>query len=353
VSPLFAGVDPEAQTRVIPVPDASHIGEARRAVATLSSLLGLDETSAGRVAIVATELATNLANHGGGGTLLARTLASGTGIELIAIDRGRGIDDVGRALRDGYSSGGTAGKGLGAVHRMSDVFDLYSQPGHGTAVLARMLRLVRSSPPATAGDLLELGAVSVPAPNETVCGDGWAVVQGELGPSIIVIDGLGHGVLAHEAASVGLEICRRNPGAPPAAMLEAMHRGMRATRGAAAAVAEINPSALNVRFAGIGNVACSVASTEGSRSIASMSGIVGHEARRVQEFAVSFPAGASLVMFSDGLTTRWRLDQYPGLRPRHPALGAAVAFRDHTRGRDDATVLVARLAAPRREGDTA
>ena len=351
MSPLFAGADPAAQTRVIPVPDVSHIGEARRAVAALSAQLGLEETSAGRVAIVATELATNLAGHGGGGKLLARAIASGTGIELIAIDRGRGIDDVARAMRDGYSSGGTAGKGLGAVHRMSDVFDVYSQPRTGTAVLSRMLQLVRQTPPAKPEDLLELGVVSVPAPNETVCGDGWAVVQGELGPSVVMIDGLGHGVLAHEASTAGLEICRRTPGTPPAAMLEAMHRGMCATRGAAAAVAEIDPASLTMRFAGVGNISCSVASTEGSRSVASMSGIVGHGARRVQEFAISFPAGASLVMFSDGLTTRWRLDQYPGLRPRHPALGAAVAFRDHLRGRDDATVLVARLAAQRRAGD--
>lgn len=353
MSPLFAGVDPGAQTRVIPVPDASHIGEARRSVAALSTLLGLDETSAGRVAIVATELATNLAHHGGGGSLLARAIAAGTGIELIAIDRGRGIDDVARAMRDGYSSGGTAGKGLGAVRRMSEIFDIYSQPGAGTAVLARMLRLVRHTSPEAPEDLLELGVVSAPAPHETVCGDGWAVVQGEMGPSVVVIDGLGHGPLAHDAALIGIEICRRNPGMPPAAMIDAMHRGMRATRGAAAAVAEINPATLTVRFAGVGNISCSVTSTEGSRSIASMSGIVGHEARRVQEFSVPFPAGASLVMFSDGLTTRWRLDQYSGLRPRHPALGAAVAFRDHLRGRDDATVLVARLASQRREGETA
>lgn len=76
-----------------------------------------------------------------------------------------------------------------------------------------------------------------------------------------------------------------------------------------------------------------------------MSGIVGHEMRRVNEFTVPFEGGSTLVAFSDGLTSRWRLDQYPGVRPRHPALSAALAYRDHRRGRDDATVVVVRRAA--------
>jgi anti-sigma regulatory factor (Ser/Thr protein kinase) len=343
---LFAGAEPLVQTRVISVPDASHVGEARRAVAALSLQLKLDETAAGRVAIVATELAANLAKHGGGGQLLARASARGTGIELIAVDRGRGIDDIARAMRDGYSSGGTPGKGLGAVQRMSQVFDVFTQPGQGTAVLSRMLRLAPTLPPASAEDVLDLGVVCVPAPRETLSGDAWCVLEGERGPTIVVVDGLGHGALAHEAAMRGLELATQQAGSSPTAMLQAMHAGMRATRGAAAGVAEIDAAARILRFAGVGNISCSVISAEGSRSLASLSGIVGHEARRVQEFTTPFPTGASVVMFSDGITTRWRLDQYAGLRPRHPALGAAVVFRDHLRGRDDATVIVARMALP-------
>jgi hypothetical protein len=97
----------------------------------------------------------------------------------------------------------------------------------------------------------------------------------------------------------------------------------------------------------LGNISCSVVSSDGSKSLASMSGIVGHEGRRFQEFTTPFPPGSSLVMFSDGITSRWRLDQYSGLRPRHPALAAGVVYRDHLRGRDDATIILAR--AKRRE----
>jgi hypothetical protein len=123
-----------------------------------------------------------------------------------------------------------------------------------------------------------------------------------------------------------------------------MHAGLRPTRGAAGAVVEIDASAELVRMSGLGNISCTVVSTGGSKSLASMSGILGHESRRFQEFTAPFPAGATLVMFSDGFASRWRLDQYAGLRPRHPALAAAVVYRDHLRGRDDATVIVARAA---------
>ncbi len=66
--------------------------------------------------------------------------------------------------------------------------------------------------------------------------------------------------------------------------------------------------------------------------------------RKFQEFAYPFPKGATLVMHSDGLISRWTLDAYPGLAAHDPALVAGVLYRDFQRGRDDVTVLVARGA---------
>ena len=323
------------------MPDVSHVGEARRAVATLTLQLGFDATAAGRVAIVATELASNLAKHGGGGSLLLRAIDERTGIELLAVDRGPGIVDVDRAMRDGYSSGGTSGKGLGAVQRLSDVFDLYTAPGRGTVVMSRMGKLRDVTVPAPR--LAEFGVVSVAVTGEHVSGDAWLITPGENGPSVVVIDALGHGEVAYEAASLAVEIAKKHPGNSPTVLIDILHRGLRATRGVAIAVAEINPSARGVRFAGVGNISCSIAATGASRSFASLSGIVGHDVRRVQEFGATYESADSLIMFSDGIATRWRLDQYPGVRPRHPALAAALVYRDFARPRDDATILIARL----------
>ena len=77
--------------------------------------------------------------------------------------------------------------------------------------------------------------------------------------------------------------------------------------------------------------------------MASRTGTVGHAVRKIQEFTYPWPPGAHLVMHSDGLATGWSLDRYPGLMRRHPSLIAGVLYRDYSRGRDDVTVLVARM----------
>jgi hypothetical protein len=104
-----------------------------------------------------------------------------------------------------------------------------------------------------------------------------------------------------------------------------------------------------VNFVGVGNIAAVVRSESGNRHLVSHNGIVGHTLRKLQQFSVGWPDDALLIMHSDGLGSRWELAPYPGLAFRHPAIIAAVLYRDFTRGRDDVTVLVARFAcaAPR------
>ena len=69
---------------------------------------------------------------------------------------------------------------------------------------------------------------------------------------------------------------------------------------------------------------------------------MGHECRKIQTFSYPWSKGSVLVLYSDGLQTRWTLDRYPALRGRDPALLAAVLYRDFARGRDDVTVVVGR-----------
>jgi hypothetical protein len=108
------------------------------------------------------------------------------------------------------------------------------------------------------------------------------------------------------------------------------------------AVADIRPAAGEVRFAGVGNIAGSIVSSGGTKSMASHNGTVGHTMAKVQEFTYALPADGCVIMHSDGIMTRWRIEAYPGLAMRHPALIAGVLHRDFLRGRDDATVLALR-----------
>jgi hypothetical protein len=69
--------------------------------------------------------------------------------------------------------------------------------------------------------------------------------------------------------------------------------------------------------------------------------------RKIQEFQYPFPKGSLLIMHSDGIATHWDLASYPGIEARHPAFVSAALFRDHSRGRDDLTVLALRNGAAR------
>jgi anti-sigma regulatory factor (Ser/Thr protein kinase) len=333
-------------TTVMPVGDESRIGEARRAVVAL--VQDADETVSGRVAIVTSELATNLARHARGGELLARRVAPSEGhpgaIELVAVDRGPGMSDIARCVSDGFSTSGTSGTGLGAVARMAEVFDVFSQPGQGTVVICRvpLAGWTESHPPPV--PRMSFGVVCLPYPGEHVCGDAWTVHTRADGViTVMVADGLGNGPKAAEAAdaavaSFGATLQRT---ATPADVLTAAHLALRPTRGAAVAIAEIDPVRRTVHFAGAGNIAASVLGT-GSQSLVSLNGIVGHHMGRVREFAYDWPAGATLVLHSDGLSAKWRPESYPGVLRHHPSALATLLVRDFTRGRDDVTALVVR-----------
>lgn len=325
------------------VADRSQVPETRQAARVAAERAGFSETDAHRVGIVATELATNLVKHAGQGgymLLVARTDPAPE-VELLAVDRGPGMADIARSLADGYSTSGSSGSGLGAVRRLADDFDIYSQPGKGTVVLARMRRAGGTST-ATA---LQVGGVSVAMTGESVCGDAWMVTADRGRTMIGIADGLGHGQHASVAASTAVRAMSSQAFSTTVQMLTAAHEAIRHTRGAAAAVTFVDPRATIVTAAGVGNIATAIVGDESIRQAVSLGGILGHEVRQFREYQYPWIGGALLVMHSDGLISHWSLDGYPGLRQRHPALVAAVLYRDYQRGRDDVTVVVGRNAA--------
>jgi anti-sigma regulatory factor (Ser/Thr protein kinase) len=325
----------------VAVAESSGVAEARRRALGLAEGLGFDESSAGKLALVVTEAATNLVKHAGGGEVLLRTLSGdgAVGIEVLAIDRGQGLANAAAALRDGHSTAGSPGTGLGAIARLATAFDLHSVPGAGTAVVAQLW----TRPPGRAAiGTLEVAGVTAPHPGEELCGDAWAVARRPEGGMLLVADGLGHGPDGHVAAGEAVRLFHESRRPEPVAVLEALHAGLRATRGAAVGVAGIDVGRRMVRYAGLGNIGSSILWRGAARSLVSHNGIAGHEARRIAEFSYPFPDGALLVLHSDGLNSHWSLDPYPGLAERHPALVAGVLYRDFKRGRDDVTVVVAR-----------
>jgi len=331
--------------QAIALSDSSQVGEARRLAGYAGYRAGLSEPDCARAAVIATELATNAIRHAKGGELLIRTQADPArkAVELIALDRGPGMADTAHCMADGYSTAGSLGHGLGAISRLSSSMDIYSVPGRGTAVYSRVeaaQRRTQSSPEDT-----EQCAISVAAPGETECGDNCRVARSDGFVAVVVADGLGHGPLAARPANEAVEVFEKSPFQAPESYLTKAHEALHGTRGAAVACVRVDLGSRTLLYVGVGNISASIVDhdTLKEKSLPSHNGIVGVQMGRVQQFEYPVLEGDLLVMHSDGLTSRWKLADYPGLACRAPALVAAVLYRDFKRSRDDATVVVVRL----------
>lgn len=322
-------------SHVVRVDDQSSLSEVRRIGNLAAEAEDLDADARAKLSLVATEAATNLLKHAGGGEMHIVGLAKRreSGVEILAIDRGPGIENLDRVMEDGFSTVGTSGTGLGAIRRMSDTFDIYSVPGKGTIVMAQIRGAGR-----TRDTNVTIGVAEKELASETVSGDAWGIHFGDSSVSVMLADGLGHGPQAAEASKEAVAAFDRYGHLGPAAFLERAHSSLRATRGAAVSVAALNFETREVCYGGLGNVAGWLVGPARMQAMVSHNGTLGLSVRRYQEFKYSWPENGFLVMHSDGLVTNWEIS--PQARNRHPSVIAAALYRDSSRGRDDVCVLV-------------
>ncbi len=299
-------------------------------------MLGFDTSRRSNIGIVATEAANNILLHAQRGEFLIcpGTTTEASWLDLIALDSGPGISDIGRAMEDGYSTIGTPGQGLGAIKRLSDASSLYSVPGKGTAYWSRF----------ETGPLPHFSVVNIPVRGEAVPGDSYFVHRSGSRSVYMMVDGLGHGPGATEAADAAVSSTQTFLNCGPAEIIARSHEAMKKTRGAAMAVAILDEERWTLTYAGVGNISAMLASGSSYKSMASQNGTVGAILPRVvQEYVYPVGSNVILVMFSDGLTTKTNPTSYAGFQNRHPMLLAGLLYRDFSRLRDDSTVMVAPL----------
>jgi anti-sigma regulatory factor (Ser/Thr protein kinase) len=317
----------------------TDVAAVRRHVASIVDVLYPDTDRHGRAELVATELATNLVRHAEpGGWMLVRPLPP-CSVELIAVDRGPGIVDVAAALAGRVPEPGGLGCGLAAVRRASGRFDIWSRSGGGTVVLSvvdlatdRNGQVREPAPRAWAGV-----SIGITEP----CGDGWAVADSGDALSVAVVDGLGHGAKASLATEAALAQFAADPADLEAFSRRANER-LRETRGAAATLCHLDRRAAEVRYLSIGNVSGRVVTPRETRGLLTYSGTLGLQIvpPRAKVATAAWPPGASLVLWTDGLSTRVDVTTGDELLEHDPAVVAATLHRDHSRNRDDATVVV-------------
>ncbi len=323
------------------VTDPSAIGEVRRVAVRLAGALGFNEDLKGRVAIVSNELSSNQLKHAKAGDIIITSEQMGdhSKLEIIAYDQGPGMENVSRCMQDGFSTSGTAGGGLGAISRLPQVFDIYSRPGKGTVIYCSFyVNLPETVAP------MEWGGVTLNYPGEFVSGDAFASFDSENFSAVIVVDGIGHGLEANEAAQAAVKSFHDCVDQSTAEILQNVHKALFKTRGAAAAIARIDYVKNELSYSALGNITGQIVRESGIQSLISLDGIAGHIARRIQTVTYPWSNDSLLIMHSDGISSRMRLEAevYPGIAMRRAGLISGLMMRDGKRGRDDATVIVGR-----------
>jgi anti-sigma regulatory factor (Ser/Thr protein kinase) len=327
------------QVRLLNEP--SHVGQVRRGIQDLAGRMSASEDVRARAALVATELGTNLLKHSlTGGHILYRAIPDELGgavaIEVLSIDKGRGISNISRAFSDGYSTAGSPGTGLGAIQRMSDSLEIFSADTLGTVISTEIRpRLSSKRLPAS-----RIRSICVPLDGNDISGDYVVVLKKGSITRILLSDGLGHGeeaaVPSHRAAA----IFRKNTACPLPELMMLIHEALHQTRGAAVALASYDSAQALLKYVAVGNIDSRICQGQECRGCGTLNGTAGLRMPSLVQFEYPVPPGAVFVMHSDGLSSRWNFSHYPGLSMETPGVIAGLLYRDFARKRDDATILV-------------
>jgi negative regulator of sigma-B (phosphoserine phosphatase) len=194
-------------------------------------------------------------------------------------------------------------------------------------------------------DRIETGKYVRPCDGETLSGDAVLVQPAHGGVLAAVIDVLGHGPVAHELAmqlsAILLKWLLVAPAPSPEGSLAVLHEAAHGTRGAVAAVAWLDGHKLEGSVAGIGNVRCRLFGSN-TRTVMFGDGVLGSRMRSLTPAPFVLQPGDAIVLFSDGVTDRFSINEYPTLT-LDPA--PAIAFnivRRFGKGHDDASCAVLR-----------
>jgi hypothetical protein len=193
-------------------------------------------------------------------------------------------------------------------------------------------------------ELIEWGVASRPLGDAAVSGDLHLVNPFDGGVLLAVIDGLGHGAQAAEAAKTAAGILERYAGEPVVTLVERCHRALVQTRGAVMTLASVCPLEGIITWIGVGNVEGRLvhAGTNlpvSQETVLLRSGLVGDQLPELQSSEVAVSRGDLLVLATDGIRAGF---EPPILLRETPGQIAERILNQHFKGTDDALVLVAR-----------
>jgi len=344
-------VKKNSEPGTVEITHPSHVALARRIAVEAARGLGFDPIAVDEIAITVTELATNLVKHGaesGKISISAIEDEDMEGMEIASMDFGPGIANIDLAIKDGFSTHGTTGGGLGAANRLMDEFHITSKTAYmpnvkpsevGTRIMCRkwLPRKISSRIHNQKG--MNFSVLARPFPGEKCSGDVYFLKHYNDIHLIVLIDGLGHGEKANFAAETARRFVEDNYRKDFDYIFQGVHRACKKTRGVAMSACRIDLENKTLTYAGIGNVATRVFNSPEPINPANFSGTLGVVLRRTHVFNYPWKGGI-IVMYTDGLKSRWSLCDFPGLENKPPIEIASMLLKKLGRNTDDAAIIV-------------
>ncbi len=323
------------------LPDRSHSSVVKKEIHRLAEGLDLPRNRLAKVDIIVAEMISNINKHTPEGELLVKIfqdMQGRTGLELISIDHGPGIENLEEMLKDGKSSTQTLGQGLGAIQRLSDEFDIYSLPDWGTILLSRIFASQGKERKRSA---IAINTIMLPKKGEILCGDGWKISRNSFEYKLIALDGLGHGPEANKASKAAVDEFITIKQNTPGETIKILHQKIRGTRGAVGMVMHLNTLSNVLSYAGLGNISARIFGHEKNKSIISYNGIIGQSIpNSLHSNQVNLQKNETLIVYSDGLKSRWDLTHLPDILSHDGSIVAAALYKDFSRQTDDLLVIV-------------
>lgn len=329
---------------VLKANDRSYFALLKKEIHAIALKANFNERKIGEIDIIVAEMVTNLVKHGGGGHLLVKLMEEHNteGIEIISIDNGPGMSDVHKMITDGTSTQKTLGLGLGAIKRLSDVFQVFSQKNWGTVILSRKFKKdlpVHAKPPKA-----EIRSVVVAKPGEEICGDGFISVVTKDHVKLFLGDGLGHGPDAAHAVQEAGKAFKECPEIYPPEVLRYINTSVRKTRGLVGTVAIFDLKLKRWEVCGVGNISTRISGPSQTKSYMAYNGIIGlNMPRTINAQEIIHEKGQYLTMCSDGIKSRWETTKFTGILRFDLSVLAASVLKDFSRQTDDASVSICKI----------
>ena len=324
--------------------DRSYFAILKKEIHAVAVSAGFSGSKVGEIDIVVAEIVSNLVKHAQGGQILVKLIEQNSiqGIELISVDGGPGMTDITRMVADGVSTKKTLGQGLGAMKRLSDVFQVYSLKEWGTIILLRLFE--KPIPSSQNQPKTDVKSVVIPKSGEEKCGDGFFSMLGRDYVKFFLADGLGHGPEAEKAVLIAGEAFQNTHESDPAEVIRYLNMSVKKTRGLVGTVVIFDLKAKAWKICGVGNIMTRISNHANNRNYTAYNGIIGlNVPSTLNSQHIDYESGQHLIMCSDGLKSKWDPYKYPSIFRYDLSILSTALIKDFSRNTDDVSVAVCKI----------